>query len=197
MKITVVGAGYVGLVSGGCFAEFGFDVTCLDNDVKKIDDLGRGIIPIYEPGLDKLLTKNTEAGRLNFSTDVSASIREADIIFIAVGTPSKSDGNADLSYVNDAIMGLSHYVNDNALLVIKSTVPVGTTRDIKRLLQKNGKNIDVAFNPEFLKEGAAIDDFMRPDRVILGVESEKAKKILSQVYRPLYVYNIPIVFTKL
>lgn len=197
MKITVIGTGYVGLVSGVCFAEFGFNVECVDNNLAKVKSLQRGEVPIYEPGLDKLMKKNMDAGRLTFSSSTKASVKDADIIFIAVGTPSKEDGSANLDYVYSAVGELADAVNEDAVLVIKSTVPVGTTRSVKRFLQNRGVEIDVSFNPEFLKEGAAIDDFMHPDRVILGVESEKARKVLSQVYRPLYVFNVPIVFTNL
>lgn len=197
MKITVIGTGYVGLVSGVCFAEFGFDVVCVDNNLAKVESLQRGEVPIYEPGLDKLMKKNMDAGRLTFSSSTKDSVKDADIIFVAVGTPSKEDGSANLDYVYSAVGELADTVNKDAVLVIKSTVPVGTTKSVKKFLQGRGVEIDVAFNPEFLKEGAAIDDFMHPDRVILGVESEKAKKVLSQVYRPLYVFNVPIVFTNL
>ena len=197
MNITVIGTGYVGLVSGVCFAEFGFDVTCVDNNLMKVESLKRGEVPIYEPGLDKLMKKNMDAGRLGFSSSTKDSVKEADIIFIAVGTPSKEDGSANLDYVYSAVAELADSVNPDAVLVIKSTVPVGTTKSVKKFLQDRGVEIDVAFNPEFLKEGAAVDDFMHPDRVILGVESRKAKKVLSQVYRPLYVFNVPIVFTNL
>ncbi|MBE6447464.1 MAG: UDP-glucose/GDP-mannose dehydrogenase family protein [Alphaproteobacteria bacterium] len=197
MKITVIGTGYVGLVSGVCFSEFGFNVTCVDNNLSKIESLRKGIVPIYEPGLDVLMSKNISAGRLEFSSNTQEAVKDTDIIFIAVGTPSQTDGSADLSYVFSAIEELSKSVNKDAVLVIKSTVPVGTTKSVKRFLLDRGIDIDVAFNPEFLKEGAAVDDFMHPDRVILGIESEKAKKVLSQVYRPLYVFNVPIVFTSL
>jgi len=197
VKITVIGTGYVGLVSGVCFSEFGFNVTCVDNNLSKIESLRKGIVPIYEPGLDVLMSKNISAGRLEFSSNTQEAVKDTDIIFIAVGTPSQTDGSADLSYVFSAIEELSKSVNKDAVLVIKSTVPVGTTKSVKRFLLDRGIDIDVAFNPEFLKEGAAVDDFMHPDRVILGIESEKAKKVLSQVYRPLYVFNVPIVFTSL
>ncbi|MDR2067477.1 MAG: UDP-glucose/GDP-mannose dehydrogenase family protein [Holosporaceae bacterium] len=197
MKITVIGTGYVGLVSGVCFSEFGFDVICVDNNVAKISALQKGDIPLYEPGLDKLLLKNIQAGRLSFTSDSKESAREANIVFIAVGTPSKDDGSADLSYVYQAVNELADSINRDAALVIKSTVPVGTTRAIKNFLLDQGVKLDVVFNPEFLKEGEAIKDFMHPDRVILGVESERAKEILSHAYRPLYVFNIPIVFTSL
>lgn len=197
MKIAVIGTGYVGLVSGVCFSEFGFNVVCVDNNAAKIEMLNAGGVPIYEPGLDKLLKKNHDAGRLSFSTDTKNSVSSADIVFIAVGTPSKPDGSADLSYVFSAVEEISHSISDDAVLVVKSTVPVGTTAEVKKILAKNGKKTSVAFNPEFLKEGAAIDDFMHPDRVILGVENERAKQVLSQVYRPLYIFNIPIVFMNL
>ncbi|MDR2782219.1 MAG: UDP-glucose/GDP-mannose dehydrogenase family protein [Holosporaceae bacterium] len=197
MKITVIGTGYVGLVSGVCFAEFGFNVVCVDNNVNKIAELKNGRVTIYEPGLDKLMQKNSQAGRLTFTTNTEKSVKDADIVFIAVGTPSKSDGSADLSYVYQAVDDISLSINRDAVLVIKSTVPVGTTMAVKNFLLDKGVSIDVAFNPEFLKEGAAIDDFMHPDRIILGVESKKARKILEHAYRPLYVFNIPIVFTNL
>lgn len=197
MKITVIGTGYVGLVSGVCFAEFGFDVTCVDNNAHKISELNNGHVPIYEPGLDKLLQKNLSAGRLVFTLDTCKSVANADIVFVAVGTPSKDNGEADLSYVYQVINEIHSHINKDAVLVIKSTVPVGTTRNLQHVLRNHGVDIDVAFNPEFLKEGAAIDDFMRPDRVIIGVESKKAQRILSHVYRPLYVFNTPIVFTNL
>jgi UDPglucose 6-dehydrogenase len=197
MKITVVGTGYVGLVSGVCFAEFGFNVVCVDNNTGKIAELQKGCVPIYEPGLDKLMQKNFRAGRLTFSSDASESVKDADVVFIAVGTPEKQDGSADLSYVYQAVNDISSSINKNAVLVIKSTVPVGTTMAVKQFLRDKGVEVDVAFNPEFLKEGAAVDDFMHPDRIILGVESKKAKKILENVYRPLYVFNIPIIFTSL
>jgi UDPglucose 6-dehydrogenase len=197
MKITFIGTGYVGLVSGVCFAEFGFDVTCVDNNAKKIKELQKGSVPIYEPGLDKLIAKNTQAGRLTFTTDICKSVKEADIVFIAVGTPSQADGSTDLSYVYQSVEEISSHINRDAVLVIKSTVPVGTTLSVKKFLLNKGVDIDIAFNPEFLKEGAAVEDFMHPDRVILGIESKKAKKILSQIYRPLYVFNTPIIFTSL
>ncbi len=197
MNITVIGTGYVGLVSGVCFSEFGFNVICVDNNKQKIESLKKGQVPIYEPGLDDLMKKNIDANRLKFSYDTKESVKNADIVFIAVGTPSKADGNADLSYIYSVVEELASCINKHAILVIKSTVPVGTTKTIKQFLLDKNVDIDVAFNPEFLKEGAAIDDFMHPDRVILGIENKKAKKILSQVYRPLYVFNVPIVFTNL
>lgn len=197
MKIAVVGTGYVGLVSGVCFSEFGFSVICIDNNVEKIKQLHKNEVPILERDLDKLLIKNVNAGRLSFTSEMSEGIKDADIVFIAVGTPSKDNGEADLSYVYAAVLELSKYISKNAVLVIKSTVPVGTTRAIKRMLVKAGVEIDVSFNPEFLREGVAVEDFMRPDRVIIGVETERAKNILKKVYRPLYAFNIPILFTNL
>ncbi|MDR0678243.1 MAG: UDP-glucose/GDP-mannose dehydrogenase family protein [Holosporaceae bacterium] len=197
MNITVIGTGYVGLVSGVCFAELGFNVICVDNNVSKILELQQGNVPICEPGLDRLMLKNFQAKRLTFTTDIKTSVKNADIVFIAVGTPSKPDGSANLSYVYQSIDEIAFSINRDAVLVIKSTVPVGTTRSIKKFLFDKGIDMDVAFNPEFLREGVALEDFMHPDRVILGIESKKAKKILSQVYRPLYTFNIPIMFTNL
>jgi UDPglucose 6-dehydrogenase len=197
MKITVVGTGYVGLVSGVCFSDFGFNVICIDNNVSKIEELKKGVVPIYEDGLEKLMGKNMRAGRLSFASDVAAGVKDADLVFIAVGTPSKSDGSADLSYVYSAVSTLAPHLNKHATLVIKSTVPVGTTRAVKKFLLENGWNIDIAFNPEFLREGAAVEDFLHPDRIILGVESEKAEKALARAYRPLYMLSVPILFTSL
>lgn len=197
MKITVVGTGYVGLVSGVCFSEFGFTVTCVDNNKQKIENLRNKQLPIYEEGLEKLLIKNMHAGRLSFTYDVVSAVRDADIVFIAVGTPPKEDGSADLTYVYSAVDELAPHINQHAVLVIKSTVPVGTTRNVQSYLQKKGIDLAVAFNPEFLREGAAVDDFMSPDRVIIGVENKHAKEMLKKVYRPLYAFNIPIVFTGL
>lgn len=195
MKITVIGTGYVGLVSGVCFAEFGFTVSCVDNNLAKIESLSNGQIPIYEPGLDRMLEKNVKAGRLTFTSDIANAVKDTDIVFVAVGTPSKEDGSANLSYVFMAIEEMIPHINPNAVLVIKSTVPVGTTRAVKEFIRDRGLDLDVAFNPEFLKEGDAVNDFMHPDRVILGVEGSEAKRILMTVYRPLYVFNVPIVFT--
>ncbi|MDR2794711.1 MAG: UDP-glucose/GDP-mannose dehydrogenase family protein [Holosporaceae bacterium] len=197
MKITVVGTGYVGLVSGVCFSDFGFNVICVDNNVSKIEKLKKGIIPIYEDGLEKLMVKNMRIGRLSFTSDVATGVKDADLVFIAVGTPSKPDGSADLSYIYDAVSDLAPHVNKHAILVIKSTVPVGTTRAVKKFLQDKGNDLEVAFNPEFLREGVAVEDFLRPDRIILGVESKKAEKALVRAYRPLYMLSIPIMFTDL
>lgn len=197
MKIAVIGTGYVGLVSGVCFSEFGFEVVCVDNNSQKIDLLNSGGVPIYEPGLNTILRKNINAKRLSFTTSTKDAVSKADIVFIAVGTPSNEDGSANLDYVYGAAGEIAQSIRDEAVLVVKSTVPVGTTAKVKEILRKNGKKTSVAFNPEFLKEGAAIEDFMHPDRVILGVENEHAKHVLSQVYRPLYIFNTPIVFTNL
>lgn len=198
MKITVVGTGYVGLVSGVCFSEFGFNVTCVDNNKQKIANLQNKQLPIYEEGLEKLLVKNMHAGRLSFTYDLASSVKDADIVFIAVGTPAKDDdGSADLTYVYAAVDELAPHINRDAVLVIKSTVPVGTTRGVKSYLHDKGVDLSVAFNPEFLREGAAVDDFMSPDRVIIGVECKHAKEMLRKVYRPLYAFNTPIVFTGL
>ena len=200
MKITVIGTGYVGLVSGTCFAEFGVDVICVDNNKKKIKDLNDGIIPIFEPGLDTLVEKNFKQGRLSFSTDLKHSINNSDAIFIAVGTPSReSDGHADLSYVYDVAQEIAKNLKKYAVIVNKSTVPVGTGRKVFDIIRKHNKDLifDVASNPEFLREGSAINDFMRPDRVVIGCESKKAKKILSELYRPLYLLETPILFTKI
>ena len=197
MKITIIGTGYVGLVSGVCFSEFGFSVTCVDNNATKIELLCRNESPIYERDLDKLLIKNANAKRLSFTTDITESVKNTDIVFIAVGTPSAEDGSADLSYVYNAVSQISAHIHKDAVLVIKSTVPVGTTRSIKKILLNVGVDIDVAFNPEFLREGAAVEDFMHTDRVIIGVETDRAKNMLRNVYRSLYDFNIPIIFTNL
>ena len=200
MKITIIGTGYVGLVSGTCFAEFGVDVICVDNDKKKIDNLNNGIMPIFEPGLDTLVEKNFKQGRLSFSVDLKQSINKSDAIFIAVGTPSREqDGHADLSYVYDVAKEIAKNLKKYAVVVNKSTVPVGTGKKVYEIIRKQNKDLvfDVASNPEFLREGSAINDFMRPDRVVIGCESKKAKKILSELYRPLYLLETPILFTKI
>ncbi|WP_417449083.1 UDP-glucose dehydrogenase family protein [Kordiimonas sp.] len=198
MKITVIGTGYVGLVSGTCFSEFGHEVTCVDKDASKIKALENNIMPIYEPGLDSLVARNVEAGRLNFSTDLKTAMQDAKAIFIAVGTPSRrGDGHADLQYVFAAIEEAASYIEDYTLVVTKSTVPVGTGARIKARLSEllPAEKFDVASNPEFLREGAAIEDFMRPDRVVCGVDSERAHDVLRELYRPLYLNETPIVFT--
>ena len=200
MKITMLGTGYVGLVSGTCFSEFGFDVCCVDKDIDKITNLKKNIIPIYEPGLESLVKKNKDANRLTFSNDVIKNIADADIVFIAVGTPARrGDGHADLSYVYEAAEEKAKNLIGYTLIVTKSTVPVGTGDEIKKIIRKaNPKaKFDVVSNPEFLREGNAIEDFMRPDRVVVGYETEKAKEVISKIYKPLYLIETPILFTDL
>ena len=198
MNITIIGTGYVGLVSGTCFAEFGVNVTCVDKDEEKIRNLRKGIIPIYEPGLDELVKKNINQGRLKFEIDLSKSVNRSDAIFIAVGTPSrKKDGHADLSYVYAVAEEIAKNLKNFSVIVNKSTVPVGTGENVSKIIKKINPNLkfDVASNPEFLREGSAINDFMRPDRVVIGCKSEKAKNILKELYRPLYLLETPIIFT--
>ena len=200
MRIAMVGTGYVGLVSGACFSEFGTDVVCVDKDAEKIERLEHGEIPIFEPGLDVLVASNREAGRLSFTTDLKGAINEADAVFIAVGTPTgRTGGEADLTYVYDAVREVAGAMNGYTVVVNKSTVPVGTGREVARIIrQTNPKaDFDVASNPEFLREGAAINDFMRPDRVIIGVETERAREVMRALYRPLYLIETPILFTTL
>ena len=200
MKITMLGTGYVGLVSGTCFSEFGFDVCCVDKDKDKIVNLEKNIIPIYEPGLENLVKKNKDANRLTFSIDVKKNIADADVIFIAVGTPARrGDGHADLSHIYEAVEDIARNLIDYTLVVTKSTVPVGTGNEIKNIIKRiNPKaKFDVVSNPEFLREGNAIEDFMRPDRVIVGCETEKAKQVISKIYKPLYLIETPILFTDL
>ena len=198
MRIAVIGTGYVGLVSGACFSEFGVSVTCVDKDVAKIERLNRGEIPIYEPGLDELVTSNERAGRLSFTTDLPAAVAGADAVFIAVGTPSRrGDGHADLSYVFGAAEEIARALTGYAVVVNKSTVPVGTGRKVAEILRRVRPEgtFDVVSNPEFLREGSAIGDFMRPDRVVIGAESDRAREIMRALYRPLYLIETPIVFT--
>ena len=200
MRIAMIGTGYVGLVSGACFAEFGVNVTCVDRDESKIERLKKGEIPIYEPGLDELVRGNVEAGRLVFTTDLQAAIAGADAIFIAVGTPSRrGDGHADLSYVYGAAMDIAGHMSGYAVVVTKSTVPVGTGRQVEKIINTARPDLefDVASNPEFLREGSAINDFMRPDRVVIGAETERAQKVMRQLYRVLYLIETPILFTSL
>ncbi|MEM7252655.1 MAG: UDP-glucose/GDP-mannose dehydrogenase family protein [Pseudomonadota bacterium] len=200
MNVVMVGAGYVGLVSGACFAEFGANVTCLDVDESRITRLRDGIIPIYEPGLEDLVQRNVAAGRLGFSTEFPTVINQADLIFIAVGTPARlGDGHADLSYVYAAARDIAPELRGYTVVVDKSTVPVGTAREVERLIREVNPDadFDVASNPEFLREGAAIADFMRPDRVVLGVESERAEALLRELYRPLNLIETPLVVTSL
>ena len=200
MKITMLGTGYVGLVSGACFSEFGFDVCCVDKDKYKIKNLKKNIIPIYEPGLENLVKKNKGANRLIFSNDVKKNIADADIVFIAVGTPARrGDGHADLSYVYEAAEEIATNLIGYTVIVTKSTVPVGTGNEIKKIIKKTNPKakFDVVSNPEFLREGNAIEDFMRPDRVVVGCETEKAKEVISKIYKPLYLIETPILFTDL
>lgn len=200
MNIAIVGSGYVGLVSGACFAEMGVDVTCVDIDKQKIDNLIAGIIPIYEPGLDELVARNSAAGRLHFTTSLESVIDDVEIVFSAVGTPPDEDGSADLQYVLEVARTFGRCIKKYALLVTKSTVPVGTSKKIKQVineeLAKRGENIpfEVASNPEFLKEGAAIKDFMSPDRVVIGIESDRAKKVMERLYRPFLLNNFRVIF---
>ncbi len=200
MNIAIVGTGYVGLVSGACFAEVGIDVTCVDIDAEKINRLKSGEIPIYEPGLEELVTRNVNAGRLHFTTDLSSCINDVEVVFSAVGTPPDEDGSADLKYVLEVARTFGKHITKYAILVTKSTVPVGTSGKIKEVineeLQKRGANIpfEVASNPEFLKEGAAIKDFMSPDRVVIGVESERARKVMERLYRPFLLNNFRVIF---
>ncbi len=200
MKIAMIGTGYVGLVSGVCFSDFGHDVICVDKNPDKIDALRRGEIPIFEPGLEPLMAKNVAAGRLSFTLDLAEAVAGADAIFIAVGTPTRrGDGHADLTYVMQAAEEIGRALTGYAVIVTKSTVPVGTNRKVAETVAATNPAavFDVASNPEFLREGAAIDDFMRPDRVVVGVESKKAQKVMSDVYRPLFLREFPIVFTGL
>jgi UDPglucose 6-dehydrogenase len=200
MHIAVIGTGYVGLVTGACFAEFGVDVTCVDVDRDKIARLAEGQIPIYEPGLEQLVAKNTHAGRLHFTTDTKSAVEQALVIFLAVGTPPKEDGSANLAYIEEAARTVAGYMNGYKVIVTKSTVPVGTGERLRRLIrehQKTRTNFGVVSNPEFLREGAAIDDFMRPDRVVIGSRDEEAIAIMRDLYRPLYLIETPFVITSL
>lgn len=200
MRIAMIGTGYVGLVSGACFSEFGIDVVCVDKDEVKISRLDRGEIPIFEPGLDDLVANNVRAGRLTFTTDLKSAVRDADAVFIAVGTPTRrGDGHADLSYVYGAAKEIAEAMEGYTVVVTKSTVPVGTGREVARIIRETrpDADFDVCSNPEFLREGAAISDFMRPDRVVIGTESERAQEVMRAIYRPLYLIETPIVFTTL
>lgn len=200
MNISIVGTGYVGLVSGACFAELGATVWCIDTNTDKINKLNKGIIPIYEPGLEDLVHRNVKAGRLFFSTDLTESLNEVEMLFIAVGTPPDEDGSADMSHVLAVAKMIGENLEKYLLVVTKSTVPVGSSKlvrnAIEQELQKRGRKIDfdVASNPEFLKEGAAIDDFMKPDRVVVGVESERAKELMTRLYAPMLLSNFRVIF---
>mgnify|MGYP000922264771 CR=1 FL=1 len=201
MKIVVIGSGYVGLVSGTCFSEFGHFVTCVDKDEKKIENLKKGIIPIYEPGLDQMVAENVKSGRLTFTTVAKEAIGEADAVFIAVGTPTsrRGDGYADLTYVYEAAKEFAPWLKGYTVIVDKSTVPVGTAKEVKRVIKENNPeaDFDVVSNPEFLREGSAIGDFMHPDRVAVGVENKKSEEVMREIYKPLYLIETPIVFTNL
>lgn len=200
MRITMIGTGYVGLVSGVCFSDFGHDVICVDKDPRKIEMLNAGEVPIYEPGLDALMAKNVEAGRLSFTTDLATAVDGAEAVFIAVGTPTRrGDGHADLTYVMAAAEEVAMAMTGYGVIVTKSTVPVGTNRKVKQVVHKARPDMefDVASNPEFLREGAAIDDFMHPDRVVVGVQTPRASEVMDEIYRPLFLRDFPVVTTDL
>jgi len=200
LKIAMIGTGYVGLVSGVCFSDFGHHVVCVDKAVEKIEKLNRGEVPIYEPGLEDVMARNVSAGRLSFTTDIAAAVDGANAVFIAVGTPTRrGDGHADLTYVMAAAEDVAKALTGYAVIVTKSTVPVGTNRKVKQVVAEANPSagFDVASNPEFLREGAAIEDFMKPDRVVVGIESERAAKVMADIYRPLYLRDFPILATDL
>ena len=200
MKIAMIGTGYVGLVSGVCFSDFGHNVICVDKDAAKLAKLRAGEVPIYEPGLDDLMAKNVAAGRLTFTGDLREAVDGVDAVFIAVGTPTRrGDGHADLTYVMAAAQEIADALTGYAVVVTKSTVPVGTNRQVKQAIAKQNPaaDFDVASNPEFLREGAAIDDFMRPDRIVVGIETDRAAAVLSAIYRPLFLRDFPIMTTDL
>ncbi len=200
MQLTMIGTGYVGLVSGVCFSDFGHDVTCVDKLPEKIDALQRGEVPIYEPGLEDMMTKNVANGRLGFTLDLKDAVGTADAVFIAVGTPTRrGDGHADLTYVYDAAREIAHALKGYTVIVTKSTVPVGTNREVERIIRAENPDadFDVSSNPEFLREGAAIEDFMRPDRVVVGIENERTRDVMAKIYRPLALREAPIVYTDL
>ncbi len=200
MRITIIGTGYVGLVTGSCLAETGVDVTCIDNDINKIDMLNRGDIPIYEPGLASLVKRNSESGRLTFSTDTGKAVKESQVVFIAVGTPPDEDGSADLKYVIEVASEIGKSIDDYTVVVTKSTVPIGTAEMVRSAIAKalNERDVniefDVASNPEFLKEGDAINDFMKPDRIVVGSDSGRANKILDKLYRPFVLNGHPVIY---
>lgn len=200
MKVVIVGSGYVGLVTGACFSEVGIDVVCVDIDRKKIDNLNNGIIPIYEPGLEEMLLRNMKKGRLVFTTNIADAVKDCEVLFIAVGTPPDEDGSADLKYVLSVARDCGKHMADYLLVVTKSTVPVGTSEKVRLALQDelNKRNVDIEFdvasNPEFLKEGAAIDDFLKPDRIVIGLESARAKELMKSLYKPFTLNGHPIIF---
>ncbi len=198
MRITMIGSGYVGLVSGACLADFGHDVVCVDKDEGKIAALRNGQIPIFEPGLEDLVESNVKTGRLSFTTDLAKGVEDAEVIFIAVGTPARrGDGHADLSFVYEAARSIAPLLKNFTVVVTKSTVPVGTGDEIEKIIKKANADADVAVvsNPEFLREGAAIDDFRRPDRIVVGLSDERAEAVMTEVYRPLYLNQAPMLFT--
>lgn len=198
MRVAMIGTGYVGLVSGACFSEFGHNVVCVDKDESKIDGLHQGQMPIYEPGLEDLVENNVRAERLTFTTDLTSSVKDVDVVFIAVGTPSRrGDGHADLSYVYAAAKEIAEAIDGYTVVVTKSTVPVGTGREVEKIIReaRPDAEFDVVSNPEFLREGSAIEDFMRPDRVVIGTQSERAQEFMRVLYRPLFLIETPIVFT--
>ena len=198
MRVVMIGTGYVGLVSGVCFSDFGHEVTCVDREPGKISQLRAGEVPIFEPGLDELLHRNVAAGRLDFTTDLAAAVGEADAVFIAVGTPTRrGDGHADLTFVFEAAKQVAQALRGYTVVATKSTVPVGTNRKVAQIISETNPDaeFDVASNPEFLREGAAIDDFMRPDRVVVGVEAQRAGEVMREVYRPLYLREAPVILT--
>jgi UDPglucose 6-dehydrogenase len=200
MKISIVGTGYVGLVTGTCFSEVGIDVTCVDIDEKKIENLKKGVIPIYEPGLEDMVGRNAAKNRLHFTTAIQEAVEDSEVIFIAVGTPPDEDGSADLQYVIGVARDIGRYMKDYLLVVTKSTVPVGTAAKVRIAIQeelnKRGKSIefDVASNPEFLKEGAAVEDFLKPDRIVIGIESERAEEVMKRLYKPFTLNGHPVIF---
>ena len=200
MRVAIVGTGYVGLVTGTCFAEMGTDVFCVDVNTEKIENLKQGIIPIYEPGLEEMVRRNQQAGRLHFTTNLTECLDKVQVLFCAVGTPPGEDGSADLTYVLDVARMVGQHMKQHLLIVNKSTVPVGTARKVRQVIQEelDKRNLkiefDVASNPEFLKEGAAIKDFMSPDRVVVGVESDRAKELMTRLYRPFLLNNFRVIF---
>ncbi|RJQ57086.1 MAG: UDP-glucose/GDP-mannose dehydrogenase family protein, partial [Nitrospiraceae bacterium] len=198
MNVAVIGSGYVGLITGACFAEFGIQVTCVDSDENKIESMKKGVVPFYEPGLEELLQRNLKAGRLHFTTNIADAVDNALVIFIAVGTPPRGDGSADMKHVEGVARQIAKHMKNYKVIVTKSTVPVGTGEKIRDIISKNLKEnvgFDIVSNPEFLREGAGIEDFMRPNRVVIGASSSQAVAIMKDLYRPLYLIEAPIVIT--